>query len=114
MSELKAYRIKGNTLGVFDDVYIKAEADKLIAELKDKLRHYPMLVALIESDKKELEKKNKEIKMLRRALYKACANWADAIAFEETNGIGYDNSVAERWRNMESKCLAKIKELTHE
>ena len=47
---------------------------------------------------------------LKRALYKACANWADAVAFEETEGIGYDNSVAERWRKMESKCRAKAKE----
>ena len=37
MSELKAYRIKGNTLGDFDDVYIKSEADKVIAELEEKL-----------------------------------------------------------------------------
>lgn len=35
MSELKAYRIKGVTLGDFADVYIKSEADKVIAE-KDK------------------------------------------------------------------------------
>jgi len=51
-----------------------------------------------------------ENRRLRRALYKACANWADVVAFEETEGIGHDNSVAERWRKMESKCLAKAKE----
>ena len=34
--------------------YLKSEADKVIAELKDKLRHYPMMVALLESDKKEI------------------------------------------------------------
>ena len=61
MSELKAYRVKGNTLGDFDDVYIKSDVDAVIAELKDKLRHYPMLVALIENDKKEIAKKDKEI-----------------------------------------------------
>ena len=36
MSELKAYRIKGVTLGDFHDVYIKAEADKVIAHHKYK------------------------------------------------------------------------------
>ena len=61
MSELKAYRIKGNTLGDFDDVYIKSDADAVIAELKDKLRHYPMLVALLESDKKKLQRKTKKL-----------------------------------------------------
>lgn len=34
MSELKAYRIKGVTLGDFHDVYLKSEADNVIAELK--------------------------------------------------------------------------------
>lgn len=47
---------------------------------------------------------------LKRALYKACANWADVVAFEETEGIGYDNSVAERWRKMERKCIKKAEE----
>ena len=57
-----------------------------------------------------LAKKDKEIRKLKRALYKACANWADVVAFEETEGIGYDNSVAERWRKMERKCLKKAEE----
>ena len=36
MSELKAYRIKGDTLGDFPDVYLKSEADKVIAHQKYK------------------------------------------------------------------------------
>ena len=32
---LKAYRVKGITLGDFHDVYIKSEADKVIAEMKE-------------------------------------------------------------------------------
>ena len=35
MSELKAYRIKGLTLGDFHDVYLKSEADKVIADLEE-------------------------------------------------------------------------------
>ena len=66
--------------------YDKNEVDAAIEELKD------------------------ENRKLKRALYKACANWADVVAFEETEGIGHDNSVAERWRKMESKCLKKAKE----
>lgn len=34
MSELKAYRVKGVTLGDTHDVYLKSEVDKTIAELK--------------------------------------------------------------------------------
>ena len=66
------------------------------------------------NDKNEVDAAIEELKdenrRLKRALYKACANWADVVAFEETEGIGHDNSVAERWRKMESKCLAKAKE----
>ena len=66
--------------------YDKNEVDAAIEELKD------------------------ENRKLKRALYKACANWADVVAFEETEGIGHDNSVAERWRKMESNCRAKAEE----
>lgn len=50
------------------------------------------------------------IKGILRTLYKALANWADAVAFNETEGIGYDNSVAERWRKMKRKCREKAEE----
>ena len=68
------------------EYYRKEHADAAIAELKA------------------------ENRKLKRALYTACANWADVVAFEKTEGIGYDNSVAERWRKMESKCRAKAEE----
>lgn len=45
-------------------VYIAREADAVIAGLKDKLRHYPMMVALIESGHNEiveLKEKNKKL-----------------------------------------------------
>lgn len=42
---------------------------------------------------------------LKRALYKACANWAHfAVAFFAKY------STKEKWRKMENKCLAKAKE----
>ena len=94
MSELKAIR-SGEIYNIIeyedcyrtDDLYYpKSEVDAAIEELKD------------------------ENRKLKRALYKACANWANVVAFEETEGIGHDNSVAERWRKMESKCLKKAEE----
>lgn len=54
-----------------DDLYYpKQEADKVIAELEDKLRHLPMMAALLETDKDEL----------RYQKYKRCldkAKWCD-------------------------------------
>ena len=72
-----------------------------IAELKQKLENVQasMYCDVVDA--------NMEIRRLKRTLYKACANWADVVAFEKTEGIGHDNSAAERWRKMESKCLKK-------
>lgn len=87
MSELKAITVLNAYQLECDDndlVYLKSDVDKVLAE------------------------KAAEIRRLKRALYKACANWADIVAFEETEGIGYDNLVAERWRKMERKCLKKV------
>jgi hypothetical protein len=39
--------------------YIKSEADKVVAELKDKCRHYPMMAALIENYAKEIAEMKK-------------------------------------------------------
>ena len=87
--KLKVYEDIDDYIG-YDDtppmMYEKSEVDAAIAELKA------------------------ENRKLKRALYTACANWADVVAFEKTEGIGYDNSVAERWRKMESKCRAKAEE----
>ena len=58
MSELKAYRIKGVTLGDFHDVYLKSEADKVIARQKKKrclamakLCHWKMGVFIYKEEK---------------------------------------------------------------
>ena len=102
--ELKAFRalnIDENETGM---AYPKAAVDAAIAELKAKLESV-QATAYTESVDAGMRERR-----LKRALYKACANWADVVAFEETDGIGHDNSVAERWRKMESKCLKKAKE----
>ena len=125
MSELKAYIAPTADGTGLADYYLKSEADKLIAEkdteiaeLKQKLEDVNELIKtarqMLEDAKAthyaEMVDAGMRERRLRRALYKACANWADVVAFEETEGIGHDNSVAERWRKMESKCLAKAKE----
>lgn len=81
-------------------VYLKSEVDKVIAELNDKLRHYPMMAALIEGD-------NKKIRGLKRALYKACANWAlSTLAWLDC----IDQGEPKKWSQMRQKCLAKVEE----
>ena len=98
--------------------YDADEVEVAIDELKQKLEDVNELIKtarqMLEDAKAthyaEMVDAGMRKRRLRRALYKACANWADVVAFEETEGIGHDNSVAERWRKMESKCLAKAKE----
>ena len=79
MSELKAYRVKGNTLGDFPDVYIRAEADKVIAELKDKASQYKVLYQEMCRDINNQEQHF--AKQLYRNKYKRCltmAKWCRA------------------------------------
>ncbi|MEE3391647.1 MAG: hypothetical protein VZR28_10770 [Candidatus Cryptobacteroides sp.] len=95
---------EGGKLVEEETCYLKSDVDAAIAELKAKLENVQasMYADVVDA--------NMENRRLRRALYKACANWADVVAFEETEGIGHDNSVAERWRKMERKCLKKAEE----
>ncbi len=85
-------------------VYKATEVDAAIEELKNKLEDAKATAYADSVDAGMRERR------LRRAFYKACANWADVVAFEETEGIGHDNSVAEKWRKMERKCRAKAEE----
>ena len=123
----------------WEEIYLKSDVDAAIAELKAEnaelkkkceaeksigatfSKNGADLARWVEELRKEIEslKASHYAEMvdagmrerrLRRALYKACANWADVVAFEETEGIGHDNSVAERWRKMERKCLNKMEE----
>lgn len=91
-------------------VAVRMENKKLKQKLQDQCISCPVKMQeddVVAEFKEKLEDAGMRERRLRRALYKACANWADVVAFEETEGIGYENSVAERWRKMESKCRAK-------
>ena len=87
--------------------FVDAAIDELKREHHKERHEYIDMVAQLKAKLVEQESENRKLK---RALYKACANWADVVAFEETEGIGHDNIVAERWRKMERKCLKKAKE----
>ena len=77
--ELKVYRVKGNTLGDFPDVYIKSEADKVISGLKAR-------IAQLEDDNALLRKNNAELRFKNEGLLYALAD-------EETGA-----AMVTRWR----------------
>jgi hypothetical protein len=121
MSELKAFDITVAEEGYFEGivkyrraVYDKSEADKVIAEKDAEIARLKAIrkvhVEAIESMGAGLHQDEKEICRLRRALYKACANWADAEVFERTVGIDDPNVEANRWAVMRNKCLKKAEE----
>lgn len=91
-----------------DEVYLKDEVDAAIAELKQKLHDAEMQADLAECAvteyKIDYDKLNDENRKLKRALYKACANWAHHRVFVrfKTN--------EKAWQNVERKCLDKAEE----
>lgn len=117
MNELKAYRVKGVTLGDTHDVYIKEEADKVIAELKEQIskeRSAKVDYKISANDLSYgLAKAYAENQRLKRALYKACANWAwaELVRYVDISdgSQGYKQAQG-RWEKMASKCLKKAEE----
>lgn len=53
-----------------------------------------------------LAEKDAEIRRLKRALYKACANWAKSERYTEATWHGDDHR-EELWANVQAKCRAK-------
>lgn len=52
-----------------------------------------------------LAEKDAEIRRLQRALYKACANWAESERYTEATWHGDDHR-EELWANVQAKCRA--------
>lgn len=82
-------------------VYKATEVDKAIAELKAKLENVQASTYADSVDAGMRERR------LRRALYKACANWAHA---EFLWARFIDFKFPETWYEMEDKCLKKAEE----
>ncbi len=125
--ELKAY--KGDvTIHVYGtiadaDVYLKEGVDDAIAELKARIAdleglNHDLCERVTENDgirqhweeieqtraenerlKAKLVEQDAENRRLKRALYKACANWAGAVD-------RFEDSPNERWSEMKYKCRA--------
>ena len=86
-------------------VYLKSEADKVIADKEiarlEAIRK--VHVEAIASMEAGLHQDEKEIRRLKRALYKALANWAHEAKFDYDDDFG-------PWYDMEHKCLKKAEE----
>ena len=106
--ELKAYKgdvyipVYGSIADA--DVYLKKDADTAIAELKDVIHE---LQVDLEGAKAATYAESVDAGMrerrLKRALYKACANWAKV-----RQRAGYFSWTL--WGKMKDKCLNKMEE----
>ena len=116
MSELKVIlatphpKMKNACDGAIE-VYSKSEVDKVIAELEQKLEDNvafwkKKLDDEMASRRDEYEKSEKEIRRIRRALYKACANCAMAESYIVLNDVPTSN----RWVHTLRKLKEKLEE----
>lgn len=84
--------------------YLKSEVDAVIVELKQKLQDQCISCPVKMQEDDVVAEKDNEIRRLKRALYKAIANWAHHRVFVRL----YTNEKA--WENVESKCRAKAEQ----
>ena len=110
MSELKVYVEFEDFAPYYDtpaELYDKSEADKVIAEKDKEIARLEAIrkvhVEAIASMEVGLHQDEKEIRRLKRALYKALANWAHEAKFDYDDDFG-------PWYDMEHKCLKKAEE----
>lgn len=143
MNELKSYKLfhRASALtspeflsvvefGNGDEVYLKSEADKVIAELEEshKMEVEQLLMEIVElktKNKRLEELKDKysscaekaidsiakcelKIRSLSRALFKACANWAYATENLASNFL--DVYEAKKWAAVYARCIKKAGE----
>lgn len=85
-------------------VYLKEDVDAVIAGLKQELQDQCISCPVKMQEDDVVAEKDNEIRRLKRALYKACANWAHHRVFVRL----YTNEKA--WENVERKCRAKMEE----
>lgn len=128
-NELKAYGMDDPAIGEEYEMYKVAEVDELLVkkdkeiarqniEIKEAVKTMKFLEAKIIELKEKLESVQASTyaesvdagmreHRLKRALYKACANWAHA---EYRWASLIDFKCPETWDEMERKCRAKMEE----
>lgn len=75
--------------------YIKGDADEVISELKDKLRHLPMMAALIESGNKEIAELKDKLQAANKQI-ENLINSASCIMLAQDEVINEKYKEAER------------------
>lgn len=99
---------EGGKLVEEETCYLKSEADEAIAELKaenERLKKCEVWMKQHFYCEEVIACESAKNRRLKRALYKACANWSHfAVAFFSSY------ATKEKWHKMERKCLAKMEE----
>ena len=105
MSELKAYRVKGVTLGDTHDVYLKSEADKVIAEKDAEIAILKSLKQALMAD--DLRYRDK----IRHHKHKRCLANAEACMHQRwRTDDGFDYARSHRHMNKWLAIADKFKE----
>ena len=110
----KLKRIESDQADVYlscdKDVYEADSVDEAIAELKDVIHELQVDLegakATAYADSVDAGMRERR---LRRALYKACANWARSERYTEATWHG-DEHREELWAEVQEKCRAKAEE----
>jgi hypothetical protein len=117
MSELNVYHheLRHNE---YDEFYLKSETDKVIAEkdkeiatLKDKLRHYPIMAALLESDKKEIAELEDKLQSANEQIENLINSASSIMLFQDSVN---DNKCAELRHQKFKRCLAMARQCHNE
>ena len=108
---MKCDELKRKYSDITGPYYGYNEVNEAIAELKDVIHELQVDLegakATAYADSVDAGMRERRLK---RALYKACANWADVEVFERTVGIDDPNVEANRWALMRNKCIKKAEE----
>ena len=107
--ELKPIKQGSVELGeywVYDAEEVDAELTEKDAEIADLKAKLESVQASMYADVVDAGMENRRLK---RALYKACANWAKSEMYTEATWHGDDHR-EELWANVQAKCRAKAEE----
>ena len=106
VQELKAYRVKGVTLGDTHDVYIKSDADKVIADLEESHKKEVSQLLILNREQANAANRLRDSmeQVIRHQKYKRCLNEAKNCQLRLERYERYldefncNSSTIDRWR----------------
>lgn len=83
----------------------KASVDEAVSELKDKLRHYPMMAALLDNDNQEIrkQKRNRCLAMRNYCLSELELAFRNPCLSESVRGCVFFRRWANKWSELADK-----------